>query len=142
MAQKKIGSIIVILREIRPHHIIDHAVKIDSSISSELLETIFFKDSPLHDGAVLIEGNRIIAASCYLPLSNSRALKKTHGARHRAGLGISEDTDAVVIVTSEETGEISVIVNGNMKSGISPIKLPLMVSEILEEKKIQGPRSL
>jgi len=135
MAQKKVGSIIVILREIRPHHIIDHAVKIDSVISSELLETIFFKDSPLHDGAVLIEGNRIVAASCYLPLSNSRSLKKTHGARHRAGMGISEDTDAVIVVTSEETGGISVIVNGNMNSEISPLKLPLLLSEILEEKK-------
>ncbi|MDH5654787.1 MAG: diadenylate cyclase CdaA [Spirochaetia bacterium] len=135
MAQKKVGSLIVILREIRPHHIIDHAVKVDSAISSELLETIFFKDSPLHDGAVLIEGNRIVAASCYLPLSNSRILKKTHGARHRAGMGISEDTDAVVVVTSEETGSINVIVNGQLQNDISPLKLPLLLAEILEGKK-------
>jgi diadenylate cyclase len=133
MAQKKVGSIIVLLREIRPQQIIDYAVRMDSLISREILETIFFKDSPLHDGAVIIEGNRIAAASCYLPLTSStRGIKKTHGARHRAAMGMSEESDAVIIVTSEETGQISVIQNGEMTANVQPLNLPVMLIRMLE----------
>ncbi len=114
MAEKRIGSIVVILRRIRPENIISQAVSLDAEISFELIETIFSNRSPLHDGAVIVEGNRIVAASCYLPLSQSPKLKKTHGSRHRAGLGISEETDAIVVVTSEESGKIVVMVKGNI----------------------------
>lgn len=136
MASTKTGSIIVLLQEIRPQTIIDNAVKVDSRITRELLQTIFFKDTPLHDGAVLIEGDRIVAASCYLPLSNSIRLKKTHGARHRAAMGMSEETDAIVIVTSEETGKISVLLNGKL---ITPIK-PLELKSFLYEQLTTGKR--
>ncbi len=135
MAATHTGSIIVLLREIRPQHIIDNAVRIDSRISRELLQTIFFKDTPLHDGAVLIEDDRILAASCYLPLSVSTKLKKTHGARHRAAMGMSEESDAVIIVTSEETGKISVMINGELEIGVKPMELKTILYEELYMKK-------
>ena len=129
MAHDRVGSLMCILKEIKPQQIIDSAVRLDANITHELLETIFFKDSPLHDGAVIIESNRILAASCYLPLSGARDLKKTMGARHRAGMGFSEESDAVIIVTSEETGKISVMYNGRM---ISPVKTKDLKSTIQE----------
>ena len=116
MSAAKIGSILVFLKKIRPDHIIDQGVKIDAVISEELIETIFFKNSPLHDGAVILEGSRILAASCYLPLSRSRGLKKTQGARFRAALGISEETDAIVILTSEETKKVFIFHNGKVEN--------------------------
>lgn len=134
MALKKVGSIIVIMRKIRSQSIIENAVQINSTITSELLETIFFKDSPLHDGAVMIEGSRIIAASCYLPLSATRHIKKTYGARHRAALGYSEESDAVIIVTSEETGKITLVKNGEMQI-VRQNELDLKVSQLLKHQK-------
>ena len=134
MGSEKVGSLIVILRDLRPQGIIDQAVSVDSRVTAELLETIFFKDSPLHDGAVIIEGSRIVAASCYLPLSHARDIKKTYGARHRAALGLSEESDAVILVTSEETGQISIIKHGEMTTNISPDDLHLLLSEVLNEK--------
>ncbi len=116
MAQKRIGSSIVILRKVWPQNIIDHAVALNAEVSEELIETIFWKSSPLHDGAILIEGNKIVSAASYLPLSTSRKLKKTHGARHRSALGMAEDTDAIVIVSSEENGRISVCIDGSIIS--------------------------
>ncbi len=116
MASKRTGSIIVIIRSIKPQNIIDRSVIMNAEISAELIETIFWKNSPLHDGALIVEGSKIIAASCYLPLSTSRKLKRTYGARHRSALGISEETDALTIVTSEESGRISVVVNGEIFS--------------------------
>ena len=137
MAARRIGSIIVILRNLRPTTIIERAVAVNAKISSELIETIFWKESPLHDGAVIIEGQKITAASCYLPLSNSPKLKKTHGARHRAALGMSEESDAVIIVTSEETGRISVLRNGDIFNPrtSSPRSLETLVSSLLFEHK-------
>ena len=120
MAAGKVGSIMIILREIRPQAIIDNAVSLEAKVTTELLETIFFKDTPLHDGAVIIEGSRIVAASCYLPLSHSRNIKKTYGARHRAALGFSEDSDSVILVTSEETGNITLMKDGEMQTPIAP----------------------
>ncbi len=142
MASTRTGSIIVLLREIRPQTIIDNAVRVDSRITRELLQTIFFKDTPLHDGAVLIEGDRIVAASCYLPLSDSSKLKKTHGARHRAGMGMSEETDAVVIVTSEETGKISVMVNGDLHSTVKSGELKNLLQSYLTDRARRGIKDL
>ena len=135
MANNKVGSIIAILREIRPQGIIENAVPIDSRITSELLETIFFKDTPLHDGAVLVEGPKIVAASCYLPLSQARHIKKTYGARHRAALGFSEESDAVIVVTSEETGSITLMKNGEMQL-VTAGDLRPMLNELLRVKNL------
>ncbi len=133
MASARIGSIIIIVKTIRPDTIIERAVAVDGAVSAELLQTIFHKDTPLHDGAVFIEGNRVVAASCYLPLSDSRALKRTHGARHRAGMGISEESDGVVLVTSEETGKISVMYNGELKVPVRPAELVPLVEYLLND---------
>ena len=137
MASSRVGSIIVILRDIRPQQIIDQAVAINGNITSELLETIFFKDTPLHDGAVIIEGGQIVAASCYLPLSAARNIKKTYGARHRAALGFAEESDAIILVTSEETGRITLMKDGVMFSPIPPADLETVLTELLKPRKIQ-----
>ena len=135
MASQRVGSIIAILREIRPQTIIDNAVQLDSKVSAELLETIFFKDTPLHDGAVFVEGMKIVAASCYLPMSHAREIKKTYGARHRAALGFSEESDAILIVTSEETGSITLMRNGDMQL-ISRQDLRPMIHGLLETRSL------
>lgn len=132
MSEKKIGSIICILQNIKPEEIIEKAVKLDALISKELLVSIFYFENPLHDGAVIIEKKRILAAACFLPMSNSHLLKTTHGARHRAGMGMAEETDAIVIVTSEETGKISLMHNGQM---FSPIKEDELKEKILNLMK-------
>lgn len=132
MSEKKIGSIICILQNIKPEEILEKAVKIDALISKELLISIFYAENPLHDGAVIIEKKRILAAACFLPMSNSHLLKTTHGARHRAGMGMAEETDAIVIVTSEETGKISLMYNGQM---FSPIREDELKERILNLMK-------
>lgn len=136
MAAGKVGSLIAILRELRPRGIIENSVLVDSVVTPELLETIFFKDSPLHDGAVLIEGSKLLAASCYLPLAPARQVKKTYGARHRAALGFSEESDAVLIVTSEETGRITVMLNGEIHV-VPPTRLREFLEELLRQKTIK-----
>ncbi len=136
MAGKRVGSIIIILREIRLQGILDSAVLLDARISSELIQTIFQKNTPLHDGAMIIEGGKILAASCYLPISSSRVLKKTLGARHRAGMGISEESDAIVIVTSEETGRITLMCNGEMRTPVKHFELKNILQRLLGPERI------
>jgi len=118
MADEKVGSLVVIERNTGLKSYVESGVEVDSGISEELIRTIFFPLTPLHDGALIIQEGRISGAACYLPLSDSKQLQKQHGARHRAGLGIAEETDALVIVTSEERGEISIMVNGRLISNV------------------------
>ncbi|GIX42712.1 MAG: TIGR00159 family protein [Leptospiraceae bacterium] len=136
LAENKIGSIICIIQDIKPEYILEKSVKLDALISKELLLSIFYKDNPLHDGAVIIENNRIIAAACFLPVSNSPLLKTTHGARHRAAMGMAEETDAIVIVTSEETGKISIMHNGQMFSPVHGEELKEKILRLMNKKKI------
>ncbi len=119
LAMLKTGALIVIENAISLKEYAKTGVLINGLISAELLSTIFFKNTALHDGAVILSSNKIIAASCILPLSDNQSLKKTYGTRHRAGLGISEETDAFVIIVSEETGNISVAVKGKFVSDIT-----------------------
>ena len=114
LAQSKIGALIVIQREIGLDEVVEEAVTLDAVINRKLLLSIFMKESPLHDGAVLIEGDRIRAAGCVLPLSFNPDLDPNLGTRHRAALGLSERSDAVVIVVSEENGAISLAREGRM----------------------------
>jgi diadenylate cyclase len=127
MAEERIGSIIVIERNTGLRNFIESGVIVDAGISEELIRTIFFPLTPLHDGALIIQEGRIAGAACYLPLSDSKQMKKHHGSRHRAGLGIAEESDALVIVTSEERGEITIMVNGKMISGIKNNDLKNMI---------------
>ena len=114
MGQRKVGALIVFERSVGLEERIETGVKIDGLVTDSLLLNIFEKDTPLHDGAVIIRGNRIIAASCLLPLTENRSLSQELGTRHRAAIGISEQSDALVVVVSEETGTISVTRNGEI----------------------------
>ncbi|HOP62506.1 MAG TPA: diadenylate cyclase CdaA [Spirochaetota bacterium] len=134
MAEEKIGSLIVIERNTGMKSYVESGVVLDSGISEELIRTIFFPLTPLHDGALIIQEGRIAGAACYLPLSDSKQIQKQHGARHRAGLGIAEETDALVIVTSEERGEISMMVNGKLLPGIKNSDLKNMILFFMNPK--------
>ena len=112
MSERQIGALIVIERNQNLEPLLEGCVTIDAVVSVELLITIFDPLTPLHDGAVVIRGDRIAYASCVLPLSKSSEIPRKYGTRHRAGLGISEESDAIAVMVSEETGEISVAVGG------------------------------
>ena len=114
MGQRKVGALIVFERSVGLEERIETGVKIDGLVTDSLLLNIFEKDTPLHDGAVIIRGNRIIAASCLLPLTDNRGLSQELGTRHRAAIGISEQSDALVVAVSEETGTVSVARNGEI----------------------------
>jgi diadenylate cyclase len=133
MSENKTGSIIVISKDISLRDIIEQSVIIDSVISSSLLLTIFKKNSVLHDGAVIIEQNRVASASSYLPMSDKLGTSAM-GARHRSALGLAEETDSVVIVTSEETGEISVCHDGEMNHPIKFFELKSIILNLLEDR--------
>ena len=114
LSKTKTGGLIVLEREIQIDDIIDNGVKIDAEVSPQLLVNIFTPKTPLHDGAVIISKNKIAAAACILPLANDNDIAKEVGTRHRAGLGISKESDAIAIIISEETGKISVAKEGNL----------------------------
>jgi diadenylate cyclase len=107
LAMKKVGSIIVLSRQVGLKNVIETGTQIGAELSSSLILTIFTENTPLHDGAIIIRDDRIVAAGCFLPLSEQQDIKKSFGTRHRAALGLSEESDAVIIVVSEETGAIS-----------------------------------
>ncbi len=134
MSDQKVGSLIVIERNTGLRSYVESGVSVNSSISEELIRTIFFPLTPLHDGAIIVQEGRVAAAACYLPLSDSKQLKKQHGARHRAALGIAEETDALVLVTSEETGNISIMVNGKMYSKVKVSDLKNMILYFMNPK--------
>lgn len=113
-SSKSIGALIVLEQETALSDISESGTKIDAEISTELMGNIFYEGSPLHDGAVIIRGDRIMAAGCVLPLTQDKTLSRDLGTRHRAGLGITENSDAVVFIVSEETGIISLAVNGKL----------------------------
>lgn len=115
MSKKKTGALIVFEREIALADYMKTGTKIDSLLSTELLTSIFFPKSPLHDGAVIVRGGRVSAASCMLPMTSNTKISRELGMRHRAGIGMSEVSDAVVVIVSEETGSISVAIDGMLK---------------------------
>lgn len=114
MAKKKTGALIVIEQNINLEDYIKTGIAVDAYVTNQLLINIFEHNTPLHDGAVIIRGNRIVSATCYLPLSDNMELSKELGTRHRAGAGISEVTDAFTIIVSEETGKVSIANNGEL----------------------------
>ena len=118
MAKAKTGALIIMEKDIDLSEYERTGIELDSTISSQLLVNIFEHNTPLHDGAVIIRGDRIVSATCYLPLSDNMGLSKELGARHRAGVGISEVTDSLTIIVSEETGRISVAVGGKLLRNI------------------------
>ncbi len=119
----KTGALIVIEREIPLKNIIDTGTIVDAAISAQLLGNIFYEGAPLHDGAAIIRRDRVHAAGCVLPLTENKELNKNLGTRHRAGLGISEESDAIVVIVSEETGTISIAMEGDLTRHISMKRL-------------------
>lgn len=132
LASTKTGALILIERNVGLKSIIDAGVQLDAHISYDLLVSIFNPRSPLHDGAVIVRGDRIAAASCFLPLSLNPISAKELGTRHRAALGISEDSDAVAIVVSEETGLISFVRRGRIKRALDPPRLRAAIYKEIE----------
>jgi diadenylate cyclase len=138
LASTKTGALIVIERNIGLKNIIDGGVKLDAELSYDLLVSIFNPESPLHDGAVVIRRHRVAAASCFLPLTLNPRLSRDLGTRHRAALGVTEDTDAVAVVISEESGLISVVQRGEIKRGLDAPKLRLAITEALDVSSKRG----
>lgn len=128
MSKGKVGALIVIPRQMDLHHIMMTGEMIDSKISSRLIENIFFKNSPLHDGAMILSNKRIAAASCILPVTHRLDVPAELGLRHRAALGLTEKCDALVIIVSEETGRISWAEDGNIEVGLTQEKLEQYLS--------------
>ena len=114
MSSNKVGALITIEQHISLEQYAERAITLNSDISKELLEQIFIKDSPLHDGGVIIRGNKIVCAAAYYTLSQDQSIEKTVGSRHRAGVGISEITDSLTIIVSEETGDVHIAAAGFM----------------------------
>lgn len=131
MANRKIGALIVFERNTKLDEYIDVGFVLDSEINKELLVSIFLPDSPLHDGAVIIRGNRIFSVSTFLPLTKNPQIERTFGSRHRAALGITEETDAIALVISEETGKISLAREGRLIRGLDEIELRKELTEAL-----------
>ena len=147
MSKVKTGALIIIEKDIDLSEYERTGIELDSTISSQLLINIFEHNTPLHDGAVIIRGDRIVSATCYLPLSDNMGLSKELGTRHRAGVGISEVTDSLTIIVSEETGRISVAVGGKLLRNIDGDLLKKKLTEMqgksgdeVEKKRWKGLR--
>jgi diadenylate cyclase len=132
LASTKTGALVVIERAVTLRNVIDGGVKMDAELSYDLLVTIFNPATPLHDGAVIISGHRVAAAACFLPLTLNPMLSKDLGTRHRAAIGITEDTDAVAVVVSEETGLISFVQGGQIRRGLDGTMLRALIQDALE----------
>lgn len=133
MANEKVGALIVFARTSRMQSYANTGVELDAKISSKLLESIFDKSTPLHDGAVIIANNLVHAASCTLPISENMDLPERIGLRHKSAVGITEQSDAVCIVVSEETGTVSLTENGGIQMGVSMEVLSKKVKSLIEE---------
>src|SRR5690242_792980 len=133
LASTKTGALIVIERNVGLKNVTDGGVQLDAELSYDLLISIFNTASPLHDGAVVVRRHRIAAASCFLPLTLNPRLSRDLGTRHRAAIGVTEDTDAVAVVVSEETGLISLVQRGDIRRGLDATKLRNSILEALEK---------
>lgn len=132
LSKRKIGALIVFERETGLNEYIESGIDMDSRISSELLINIFIPNTPLHDGAVIVRQDRLMAAGCYLPLSENPFISKELGTRHRAAIGMSEVSDAIAVIVSEETGQISLALNGQI---VRDIREESLISKLYEELK-------
>jgi len=135
LSKDKVGALIVFERKTLLDDVLKTGTPLDAGISAELLKNLFWNKAPLHDGAIVVRNGRIVGAGCMLPLSGNTNLSRSLGMRHRAGIGISENSDAVVAIVSEETGSISVAVNGMLKRHLAPETLErLLKSELMPEQ--------
>lgn len=130
MSKVKTGALIIVERTVKLAEIASTGIELDCLVSNQILVNIFEHNTPLHDGSVLVRGDRILAATCYLPLSDNMSLDKHLGTRHRAAVGMSEASDAIVIVVSEETGNISIAEAGNLRVGVSVEELRTYLNDL------------
>lgn len=135
MSQDKVGALILLVQENNLNEIVDTGVKIDAIISKPLLENIFFKNSPLHDGAMVISNNKIEAARCILPITQNTHLPGSYGLRHRAGIGVTENSDCIALVVSEETGSIRIIKGGKVFD-VKPSEMKAKIKELSNKKSL------
>ena len=136
LAERRIGALIVVIRQMSIDHLVQVGTEIDAKVTSELLNSIFLPYSPIHDGAVIIQRDKITSAGCFLPLSQNPDIAKRFGTRHRAALGISEQTDVLVLVVSEETGKISIVHEGKITYDADPVEI-----RRLSRKAVEGRRA-
>lgn len=135
LASRRTGAIIVIERQIGLRNYIEGGIPLDAMVTYDLMASIFQPGSPLHDGAAIIQGDRVAAAACFLPLSVDPRVSRELGTRHRAALGLTEENDAVAIVVSEETGSISLVIGGDLQRGISPEALRIRLGSLLARRR-------
>jgi diadenylate cyclase len=138
LSKKKIGALIAIERETRLENYIESGIEIDAKVNSELLMTIFMPNTPLHDGGIIIAGDRMAASGCLFPLTQNPKVSATLGTRHRAALGLSEETDAIVVVVSEETGGVSVAIGGRLTHDLDRESLERVLSNLYRPDKKSG----
>ncbi len=138
MAKVKTGALIVVEKDIQCREFERTGIPIDAEISSQLLINIFEHNTPLHDGAVILRDNRVVSATCYLPLSDNLALSKELGTRHRAGLGVSEVSDSLTIIVSEETGMVSVAREGKLRRNVDAEAMEKLLVRVRQEKMVEG----
>lgn len=141
LAKTKTGGLIVIERDIKINDIMDSGVKIDSEVSPQLIVNLFTPNTPLHDGAVIVSNNKIAAAACILPLADDKDIAKEIGTRHRAGIGISKESDAIAIIVSEETGKISVAIDGNLIADVKEEALKNILIKYMINKRFAVERN-
>ena len=132
MGAEKVGALIIIKQDDDLGVVVESGISIDAKVSTPLLENIFFKNAPLHDGGVVISGDRVVAAKCVLP-STQQEVPKSYGMRHRAALGMSEVSDAIIIAVSEETGRISVAHDSSIKRGVEPQALAQTIRKLMRK---------
>jgi len=133
LASKRVGALIVIERNIILSRYVDVGILIDARVSKEILESVFHPTSPVHDGAVIIQQGRIASAGCFLPLTRDEDIDPNMGTRHRAAIGISQETDALVVLVSEEGGSISLVVDGQVSRGLAPKELRKALRNLLSQ---------
>ena len=131
LSKNRIGALVTIERGVGLEEYIENGVRIGAPVTAELLETIFYPGTALHDGAVILQGDTVAAAGCLLPLTDALALSKSLGTRHRAALGITQETDALALIVSEETGRISLAVDGKLENDLSRESLQKRLKELL-----------
>ncbi|HXG89465.1 MAG TPA: diadenylate cyclase CdaA [Vicinamibacterales bacterium] len=136
LAGKRTGALIVIERSIGLRNYIESGIPLDAQMTYDLLVSIFQPTSPLHDGAVIVQSDRVAAAACFLPLTVNPRLSRELGSRHRAALGITEENDAIAIVVSEETGVISLVMNGNIERSLEPEQLRQRLSGLIVPRRL------
>src|SRR5258706_11181290 len=140
LSSQRIGAIIAVERQIGLRNYIEGGIRLDAVLTYDLLQSIFLPASPLHDGAVIVQEDRVAAAACFLPLTVNPKLSKELGSRHRAAIGLTEENDSVAIVVSEETGSVSIVVDGQIERGLNSDQLRIRLRALVLQRREKTPK--